>query len=270
MNTYFLRIAGVRIRILAPRPIILPEKFHPFLEDDSVRADISVEVSFGNTGFDASGSSKIYRVTHNPDGDDIIRIESDEGRSYRIIIPERLADSVCENGNWLLYLPLKKLMLPFGRVIIHASAVIYRGEAYVFSAPSGFGKSTQADIWSREFEAEIINGDKIILSLENGKVIAHGGPAAGSSGIYKNICAPVAAIMLLEKSGENRIEPLSRTAAYFAIYSEAIKSFDDPDFNRALLPRAEEIVKDLPVARLFCRPDRSAAECVLDWIKSRR
>lgn len=270
MNTYYLKIAGVRIRILASRPIILPEKFHPFLEDEAGSADVSVEVSFGNLGFDAIGNSRIYRVTQNPDGDDIIRIESDDGRAYRLIIPERLADSVCKNGNWLLYLPLKKLMLPFGRVIIHASAVIYRGEAYVFSAPSGSGKSTQADIWNREFGAEIINGDKVILSLENGRVIAHGGPAAGSSGIYKNICAPVAAIMLLEKATENRIEQGGPSSAYFALYSEALKSFDDPDFNRALLPRAEAIVKNVPVVRLLCRPDRSAAECVLDWMRTLR
>lgn len=270
MNTYNLRIAGVRIRILASRQIIPPEKFRPFIADDSGDADVTVEVSFGNTSVEDCGGSKIYRVTQNQNGDDIVRIESEDGRSYKLLIPERLSDSVCKSGNWLLYLPLKKVMLPFGRMIIHASAVIYRGEAYVFSAPSGSGKSTQADIWNREFGAEIINGDKVILSLENGRVIAHGGPAAGSSGIYKNICAPVAAIMLLGKSEENRIEMLSPSAAYLGLYSEALKSVDDPDFNRALLPETEKVVKNVPVARLLCRPDRSAAEYVLDWIKTQK
>lgn len=270
MYTYSLRIAGVHIRILASRAITLSENFYPFLVDESEMPDISVEVVFGNTLSKGEERSGLYRITQNTGGDDIIRLESEGRKSYQLIIPERLADSVCKNANWLLYLPLERLLLPFHRVILHASAVIYQGNAYVFTAPSGMGKSTQADIWSREFGAEIINGDKVILSLEEGGVTAHGGPAAGSSGIHKNICAPVAAIMLLEKAEKNRIEYENETTDFFALYSESVKSTADPEFNRALLPEIEKIVKNVPVARLFCRPDRGAAECVLNWTEARK
>lgn len=269
MNTYHLRIAGVRIRILAPRSIIPPAELLPFITEDEASADISVEVTFGNSCADAE-ASLAYHVTHAPNGEDILRCEGKDGRSWRLIIPERLAEPICKNGNWLLYLPLNKLLLPFGRVIIHASAVIYRGEAYIFSAPSGYGKSTQADIWRRELGAEIINGDKVILSAEGGKVTAHGGPAAGSSGIYKNISAPAAAILFIEQATENRIAPESLSSAYLNLYSETIKSIEDPRFNQALLPAIEEILRGVPVARLFCSPDRGAAERVLAWLKEYR
>lgn len=37
------------------------------------------------------------------------------------------------------------------RLPIHASAIKYKGDAIVFSAPSGVGKSTHAKLWQKEF-----------------------------------------------------------------------------------------------------------------------
>ncbi len=268
MHAFDLRIAGVRIRILASRPICFPDSILPFLEKASGTPDVSVEVFFGCIPPAKQENTRHFHVTHSADGEDIIRIESAAaGTWYQLYIPGRLADSVCRNGNWLLYLPLERLMRPFRRVILHASAVIYDKKAYVFAAPSGVGKSTQADIWNREYHAEIINGDKVILSIEENGITAHGGPAAGSSGIYKNICAPAAAIVLLEQAPENRIEPADAGGGYFALYSGLVKSYDDPDFNRFLLPEIEAILRNVPVLRLRCRPDRGAAECVLNWMR---
>ena len=55
-----------------------------------------------------------------------------------------------------------KLLLHEG-MMLHASAVAMEGKCYLFSAPSGTGKSTHTKQWQKFFgeeKAEIINDDK--------------------------------------------------------------------------------------------------------------
>ena len=269
MHIYDLHIAGVRIRIPANREITFPESFQPFLYPVQGTADITVEVIFGYGDSLYGKNDRLIRVTHAADGEDILRvIPAGKHNTYRLGIPEGMEDSVSRNGNWTLFLALEQLLLPFHRIFLHASAVIHEGKAYVFSAPSGTGKSTQAEIWRREFGARIINGDKVILAVENGTVTAWGSPAAGSSGIYRNIGAPVAAILLLEQGPDNTIRPASNSTGYFRIYSELVKQQNDPAFNQTLLKYIEVIMETIPILKLTCLPDRSAAQCVLDWMYS--
>ena len=230
-------------------------------------SDVEIQVFFGTENFQKEENINVRRTTWK-DGQDIIRINpAHEGEPYQLGIPLELAESFCKHGNWMMQLELERLLLPFERVILHASAVIYQGQAYVFTAPSGTGKSTQADIWNRELGAEIMNGDKVVISVKDGKCIAYGSPVAGSSGIYKNIEAPIAAIIQLQQSDMNMIVQASKVSEYFALYSGMVKSSYDSGFNQRLLPCIEKILQRVPVLTLACRPEREAAECVLKWMQ---
>lgn len=264
-----LRIAGVRLRILAPRKIRFPENFQPFEITDGQMPDVTVEVFFGTKTLPEHCGS-ICRITQCKDGEDIVRLEPAlAGEPWRIGIPERMAAKVCENGNWLLYLPLERVLLHFDCVILHASAVIHEGKAFVFTAPAGTGKSTQAELWEQMFGAEILNGDKVILSCREGRIIAYGGPASGSSGIHKNSSAPVAAIFQLKQDSRNFIVSANNATGYFALYSGLVKSRNEPAFNQKLLSLTEMIIQSIPMATLHCRPEREAVECVMQWMKEK-
>lgn len=269
MTIYDLKIAGTRIRVPASREICFPERFYPFLTPVQGNADITMEVCFEYGAQLYSQHDHICRITKAQDGEDIIRVTpAGKPNTYRLGIPEKMEKSVIQNGNWLLFMALEQMLLPFHRVILHASAVIHKGKAYVFTAPSGTGKSTQADIWHREFGAEIINGDKVILAVEDDTVTAWGSPAAGSSGIYKNIGAPVAAIILLERGSHNKISSANDSHGYLQIYSGLVKKPGDPEFNQKLLTYIEDIMKTIPILKLSCLPNREAAQCVLDWMRT--
>ena len=197
-------------------------------------------------------------------GESVLRQESSgRGSPCRIFIPPSFADTFCKNGNWLLYVPLPRMMLPFDRFFIHASVVKYQGKAYVFSAPSGVGKSTHAALWQQHFGAKLLNGDKALIEVRDGQCIAHGSPVAGSSGIYEPDSAPIAAVYLLKQEKENRIAPVSPRAAFMALYSEAIKDKNDPAFNTKLLDLITKTLSCVPVRCLGCLPEKSAVECVL-------
>lgn len=186
------------------------------------------------------------------------------GNPYRLFFPPEFADSFCEQGIWLSCFAMERLLLPMERIVLHASAVLYQGKAYLFSAPSGGGKSTHAALWQSHFGAEILNGDKVILYEGENGVMACGSPIAGSSEIYKNKTAPVAALYLLKKAPHNRVTPIASRSAVLSLYSEAVKSKQDADFNVRLLDLLVSMEKKLPVFSLECLPEKSAVECILE------
>lgn len=268
MPIYDLQIAGIRIRVPASREILFPERFRPFFVPLSGDTDITMEVCFGYGSQLYTEHDHVDRITRVSNGEDIIRITpAGKRNTYRLGIHAKLEESVIRNGNWLLFMALERMLLPFNRVILHASAVIHEGKAYVFTAPSGTGKSTQADIWHRNLGAEIINGDKVILAVENGTVTAWGSPAAGSSGIYKNISAPVAAVILLEQGDRNEIHLANNSSGYLRLYSGLVKQPGDSGFNQKLLTYIDTIMETTPILSLSCLPNKEAAHCVLDWLQ---
>lgn len=55
-------------------------------------------------------------------------------------------------------LSLERRMNSYKSYILHSSYIVYQEQAILFSAPSGTGKSTQADLWKKYRDIEIING----------------------------------------------------------------------------------------------------------------
>ena len=261
-HSYDLRFAGMLFRILAPRPLCLPENLQSFLTDEASkdRPDWFVEVSFGTENVQFGELDSVKRF-HWKDDEYFWRIVPAGGdNTCRLFVPEGIADKFVINANWTLFLMLERMLLPFARIILHSSAVVYDGQAILFTAPSGTGKSTQASLWEACTGAEIINGDKVIVSANDDIPMAYGGPIAGTSRIFKDMQAPIRAIVYLHQGPENKLTFLDRRHAFMALYSQTVKSSDDAAFNEALIPLIAKIVDKVPVVDYFCQPNASAVE----------
>ena len=95
-------------------------------------------------------------------------------------------------------------------VVFHGASNSFGGKAYLFTAPSGTGKTTHIRLW-REYlgeKVDIVNGDKPILSFRGTQVLVCGTPYAGKEGWNRNISLPLGGICLLEQAKENRIRAL--------------------------------------------------------------
>ncbi|MDD7389389.1 MAG: hypothetical protein PUG60_06985 [Lachnospiraceae bacterium] len=163
-------------------------------------------------------------------------------------------------------LSLETLLLHYNGFILHSSFIRWQQQGILFSAPSGTGKSTQADLWVEYEGAEIINGDRAGLRLIDGVWQAYGLPYAGSSHIYRNENAPVAAVVVLRQAKENRIRRLRAAEAIRFLYPEVTAHHWDREFVDRILNLLMELTAAVPVYLLECLPDRGAVELVKDTI----
>ena len=93
-------------------------------------------------------------------------------------------------------------------LLLHGSTVAMDGQAYLFTAPCGTGKSTHTQLWRERFgnRAVMVNDDKVFLQLRPDGVWAYGSPWTGKHGIGNNITAPLKGICFLQRGTENRIQ----------------------------------------------------------------
>ena len=73
-------------------------------------------------------------------------------------------------------------------IIFHSSAIAVDGQAYLFTAPSGTGKSTHARLWRELLGDKVImvNDDKPIVRLIDGEFYVYGTPWNGKHRLSTN------------------------------------------------------------------------------------
>ena len=179
---------------------------------------------------------------------------------YEIYLTESQMRMFAKKMHFGGYLAMEKVMLINDTFQLHASVVEKNGRGILFTAPSGTGKSTQANLWKEYEKAIIINGDKAMIRKNNGKFSAYGSPYAGSSQIYKDMSVPVHGIVVLSQAKENRIEILPKAEAFMKLYKESVINAWNKDYLNRLAGLIQELVSMVPVYYLACRPDESAVK----------
>lgn len=161
---------------------------------------------------------------------------------------------------------IAQLMLPFKTVFIHSSYIDYSDKAILFSAPSGTGKSTQAALWKKNENADIINGDKAGISLVDGVVCACGVPFSGTSGICKNRIIPLGAIVLLYQSGHNIVRKLTGIEALQAVMKNIHLDLIAPREQQLCVDLLIDVISDVPVYEFGCTPDEQAVRVLKETL----
>lgn len=268
--TYKLDMAGFLWEIVSPVELDARENCAPFLTDRP-GADVSLRFRLeqpperGTLVHEQSPrvwqeAPNVLRVERLPAAamaacaciwmreDDPLRVEG-------CIYPNRTG-FVRSLDNLLDASELELLLTRLDIFSLHSSLVRRReGDAILFTAPSGTGKSTQAGLWEQFAGAETLNGDRSMLRRIDGVWTAFGSPFAGTSGIYRNESAPVRALVVLRQAPENTIRRLSLAEAFRAIYSESVLPRWHNDAHQRVISLVTEIVSEVPVYLLACTPD---------------
>ena len=147
----------------------------------------------------------------------------------------------------------------FGGFLLHSSAVVYENKAYLFTAPSGTGKSTHTQLWLKNFEGSyILNDDKPAIKLEDDKFLSYGTPFSGKTDWNVNTSVPLQAICILERGEKNEIEKVSPEEALFVILNQTCRPYDEDKMDK-LLTILDKLIEKVPVYRLRCNMEDEAA-----------
>ena len=145
-------------------------------------------------------------------------------------------------------------------ILFHSSAVAVDGRAYLFAAPSGTGKSTHARLW-RELlgdRAVMINDDKPLIRVENGRITVYGTPWTGKHRLGANISAEAAGIVFLERSETNYITPLTPGAALPLMAAQTFRPAGTENLL-SVMGAVSKMAQALPTYRLGCNISEEAA-----------
>ena len=162
---------------------------------------------------------------------------------------------------------LPQLLLPFHTLVFHASYVAHDGGALLFTAPSGTGKSTQAELWRVHRGARVLNGDKAAVRL-SGAPTANGMPFSGTSGICENVSLPLRGVVVLSQAKENTVRRLGPSAAVAALGKNVFADRSIAEEWSAALNLLLDLAASVPVYALACTPDERAV-CALEEAMAR-
>lgn len=154
----------------------------------------------------------------------------------------------------------RQLLLHNG-MMLHASAVVMDGFAYLFSAPCGTGKSTHTSLWMEAFGTDrvtMLNDDKPALRLEDGRWYAYGTPWSGKHDVSANLRAPLGGICVLRRGAENQISPYGGAKVVFDLLEQTARPYGGEARGR-LLELLSALLETVPVWKLICTPTTDAA-----------
>lgn len=155
-------------------------------------------------------------------------------------------------------LSAEHLIAQSGGYVFHCSYIEHEGAAILFTAPSGTGKSTQADLWHSHRDARIINGDRAAVRVVDGVPYACGIPFAGSSSYCENVTLPLKAIVYLAQAPQTTIRRLRGYQAFRRVWEGCSVNTWDPEDMQLVSDAVSRTVAAVPVLYLACTPDESA------------
>ena len=153
-----------------------------------------------------------------------------------------------------------------GMYAIHSASICYADRAWLFSASSGTGKSTHNNVWNQLYGTEIINGDLNLLSIEDGRPVVHGIPWCGTSEMFDKRTLPLGGIVLLKRGEEDAVEELPPDKQALLVMQRFISPIWTGTQLKASARFAQKLSGQVPVCRLHCTKNPSAAETMKAWI----
>ena len=154
------------------------------------------------------------------------------------------------------------------RILFHGSAIAVDNEAYLFTAPSGTGKSTHTALWRELFgeRAFMVNDDKPLIRIENGVATVYGTPWNGKHHLSRNVAIPLKGIAILGRAEQNSIERVDANSVYIDILRQTHLP-KNPEQSQFVLQSVDDLLKAVPIYKLKCNMMIDAAQTAYNGMK---
>ena len=271
MNSNTYQILGKKIKIILDDTSVIPNMFDVFLcpdteESVSVRFAIdSAEKGCYGIRYLSEQNKRIKNVFFSQkDKAQMLYTFEDDYSDFKLQVDDTCTKEVFSEllmAGFYSYISLQTTLL------MHASAIRYQGKAVVFTASSGVGKTTQAELWAKYKGASILNGDKVFLKKEEDGIHTWGSPWKGSSLYVENASVPLKAIVVLEQAAENNIQKLEGFDVLEYVIPHVFFPSWDERCEQAVLTFLDQVLGETEVYLLKCRPDEAAVELLASALK---
>ncbi len=162
----------------------------------------------------------------------------------------------------------KTVLYQFDGMYLHAGALMVQNKVFLFTAPSGTGKSTHLSLWKKQMgdRVTILNGDKPLLRRQKGRIMVHGTPWQGKERWGENTKGELAAIYILQQSSQNSIQAVSPHQALHHLLGATLYP-TNPEGKNKVIDFLEDVLSRTGVYLLQCTPDLSAVDTVYSHIQ---
>ena len=176
-------------------------------------------------------------------------------------IRSRIKESGQKNYFNPLNYPLDELLvlnfLSRGKgMLVHACAVDYRGQGWLFLGTSGAGKTTLTNLWKGEPGVTLLSDDRIIIRETEDGYRIYGTPWHGNAEIASPLSAPLSRVYFLAHDGENRLTPVQGADAASRLLVRSFPTFWDSEGMKYTLGLCEHLSTRVPCYELGFVPDK--------------
>ena len=282
--TIKLVIAGIKWCCIVP-DLIFNDALLCFTNDFAGKEDIKLEIRYTDY-FDMPTGQSItndilewyirnneiykYHLLKRDESDNIfISLKTNESWSDVLIEVKPDYPYAIDMINILLTeIVFRNRLLFHNGLVIHSSAIEFEGNAIVFTAPSGTGKTTHARLWQEKYKVQVINDDHPAVRIIDGKPIIYGTPWAGETRKFNNISCILKGVVILEQGAQNQIWKADKNEIVKEFLPRCFLPYYDKDLIQKSLSIFSEIVNDIEVYKLICKPDQEAVLLVQSHICS--
>lgn len=156
---------------------------------------------------------------------------------------------------------LAEILPSHNRILMHGASITYGEHAYLFTAPSGTGKSTHIRLWKKFLgeDVNIVNGDKPFISLDEEPFI-YGNPWAGKENWHKNRRAPLKSICFVQRGTVNSIREIAPDECLTLLFKQVYLPCNS-DAAGLTLELIDTLVRKVPLYVLTCDMSEEAVQC---------
>lgn len=227
-------------------------------------ADMNVLIENGGTKTEQRGEKYLY----NYDGEPDIKLRQNKEsfpKWYNSYLENRgyleQDFSIDDYIHGLYSTGFSYKILEHNGCVLHSSAIAVDGNAYLFSAHSGTGKSTHTSLWLNHFKdrAIIINDDKPCIREADGEIYVYGTPWSGKHDLSTNQRFKLKGIAFICRSDENWIREATKSEAVSLFLTQTYKP-TDKEHMELLLNMIDKIFNKVKIYKLGCNISDEAAK----------
>ena len=161
-------------------------------------------------------------------------------------------------------------LLKYDSCIFHGLAFIYKEKAWILTAPSGTGKTTQYRNWIKEYpeEIRILNGDKPALVISKDKLMVYPTPWKGKENYGEMEKAPLGGIIYLKQGKINEIRELSAEEGVVPIFRQFLVRPENREEVMRISKISDMIFRKYPVMIYENDGTSQSTRILREWIRN--